>query len=353
MFVILILSLIHATLIYLLRRFDIWNYLTLGDEDEPLLNAYACGWMEDGRLGHPPDVDQWGFGSYIESNPSPLTQLRPPARPKKVAPAVTKKGALALVEDQPKPIEVVLPTQFVCQQASAGSRHSLWLMVDCRVKPAMDVSVAKKVYLTGLNQQGLCEEPGHTAPFEIQLHGDEEPISVFAGYGTSFIITKFGNVYSWGNGRYGVLGHGDEESFQIPRQISGLNRQQVRKISAGMYHASALCNSNIGNHVGIYTWGRNNKGQLGLELPEDAVVLTPTKITFFRDNMTPTDVSCGCEHTIALIDVEILDDEAEKEKESAKLKGQKAVKGANNAEQSSPDVRTVLYGWGDDSKVWL
>lgn len=57
--------------------------------------------------------------------------------------------------------------------------------------------------------------------------------------------------HSWGLARYGVLGHGDEESSQVPRQIQGLLRQRVRLVSAGAFHAVAVT-----YHGKLWAWGR-------------------------------------------------------------------------------------------------
>lgn len=58
--------------------------------------------------------------------------------------------------------------QFITQSASAGHRHSLLISVNCRFDQEPKNSFGeilsgrrtKKIYLMGLNQQGLCEEPG-------------------------------------------------------------------------------------------------------------------------------------------------------------------------------------------------
>ena len=56
---------------------------------------------------------------------------------------------------------------------------------------------------------------------------DDEPTQVFAGNGNSFILTRFGCLYSFGTGKFGMLGHGEERSSQVPRQILALRRAPV------------------------------------------------------------------------------------------------------------------------------
>ena len=51
--------------------------------------------------------------------------------------------------------------------------------------------------------------------------------------------------------RHGILGHGDEQSSQVPRQIQGLLRQRVRLVSTGGFHAVAIT-----YHGKLWAWGR-------------------------------------------------------------------------------------------------
>ena len=142
---------------------------------------------------------------------------------------------------------------YLCKKAAAGSRHSIFLMIHCR-KVADKRSAdrrRKKVMITGLNQGVLCEEEGYSTPVDLFIEEEFYPVDVEAGLGCSFVLDKFGNVYSFGMGRYGVLGHGDEETSQIPRQIHGLLKERVRLVSAGDFHVVALT-----YHGKLYSWGR-------------------------------------------------------------------------------------------------
>ena len=202
----------------------------------------------------------------------------------------------------PRPVENLLRPadkkgrQFVCKKASAGSRHTAFLMINHIKEPGRFGRKCKKLMLTGLNQTMLCEDTGTSVPLELAWEEDEVPLDVAAGYGTTYVITKIGNAYSFGFGKYGVLGHGDEVSCQIPRPIAALNKYRVKKISPGRYHV--ICSTYSGKLVG---WGRNNKGQLGLGRFSD-MELVPTPLDLGPRDV-PIDISCGFEHTIAIIQV--------------------------------------------------
>jgi alpha-tubulin suppressor-like RCC1 family protein len=55
-----------------------------------------------------------------------------------------------------------------------------------------------------------------------------------------------------------MIGHGDQITDQVPRQIKCLNRVIIKKVSAGGNNAAAITYNGI-----IFTWGQNNKGQCG------------------------------------------------------------------------------------------
>ena len=70
-----------------------------------------------------------------------------------------------------------------------------------------------------------------------------------------------GGIYSWGRGRYGALGHDDnEKNHPEPTRIQGLKAGIiVRRIACGRWHCIVLT-----NRCRLLGWGRNHAGQLGL-----------------------------------------------------------------------------------------
>ena len=55
---------------------------------------------------------------------------------------------------------------FVCKAASAGTRHSLLLMVNM-IREGNSSKKARKVMICGLNQLALCEERGMASPVDV------------------------------------------------------------------------------------------------------------------------------------------------------------------------------------------
>lgn len=69
-----------------------------------------------------------------------------------------------------------------------------------------------------------------------------------------------GQVFSWGQNRYGQLGLGIHgQSISTPQIIQSLQGIPFAQISAGGAHSFALTLSGA-----VFGWGRNKFGQLGL-----------------------------------------------------------------------------------------
>ena len=102
-------------------------------------------------------------------------------------------------------------------------------------------------------------------------------------------LSKAGYVYSFGYGNYGQLGLGEETSItNFPIQITHL--PIITQISCGYFFT--ICIDELGN---LWSFGENNKGQLGLGNTENQNI--PQQIL----NIPPIiQISCGSNHTVCL-----------------------------------------------------
>lgn len=121
------------------------------------------------------------------------------------------------------------------------------------------------------------------------------------------MLCENGKVYTFGNNQFGQLGIGREfksaqdESFTNPNNplmnISSENTYitqprfvfgittPVKEIACGWYHTLAVTDTNE-----VYSWGRGDRGQLGIGRTKRAQVL-PTKVDFFADNKRMISIS--------------------------------------------------------------
>ena len=110
-----------------------------------------------------------------------------------------------------------------------------------------------------------------------------------------------GVVLSWGDSEFGQTGHGSRDTVEKPRLIQSLRGVEIVKISAGSRHSA--CIDSRGN---LYTWGCGRHGKLGHPIASGtnhADVTRPKKVFHF-EHLFVVDVACGDSdgHTVALTD---------------------------------------------------
>lgn len=128
------------------------------------------------------------------------------------------------------------------------------------------------------------------------------------------ILTKNGDVYSFGGGSFGQLGLGaiskmplDSDSYPYmptPSKIEALNFIKIVKICCGDSHTMA-----IDNEGKLYAWGAAACGQLGIDslnnLPKDGegnpYEPEPKLVNFFY-NIKINDIACGESHSLVLVE---------------------------------------------------
>ena len=113
-------------------------------------------------------------------------------------------------------------------------------------------------------------------------------VEVACGWRHSGAIDEDGALYTWGWGRYGQLGHGDDGDQTTPRKIEKLLRR-AKTFTGGWRHSGAIDEDGV-----LYTWGWNRFGQLGLGHSRD--VNEPTAASLPACAL----VTSGWRHTMAV-----------------------------------------------------
>jgi len=75
-------------------------------------------------------------------------------------------------------------------------------------------------------------------------------VSVSSNIYHCLALSAEGEVYSWGRGSYGALGHGDEGAREVPSRIESLSC--IERILVGPNHSSAA----VDEKGRLFTWGR-------------------------------------------------------------------------------------------------
>ena len=95
-------------------------------------------------------------------------------------------------------------------------------------------------------------------PKKVEALAGQRVLAVSAGGAHNLALTADGAVWSWGDGGLGTLGHGDQQSLALPEKLEAFAGQRVVAVSAGEYHClSITADSNV------FTWGQGGHGCLG------------------------------------------------------------------------------------------
>jgi alpha-tubulin suppressor-like RCC1 family protein len=118
-------------------------------------------------------------------------------------------------------------------------------------------------------------------------------VQITCGRFHSMCLTDGMAVYSWGEGSFGRLGHGDDADQRTPRIIYQLSQRHPVFISAGESHSAAITASHE-----LFTWGNGGFGRLG-HGGDAQKAAVPTRVERMRGKHVVA-VSCGSFHTIAV-----------------------------------------------------
>lgn len=73
-------------------------------------------------------------------------------------------------------------------------------------------------------------------------------------------LSSNGELFTWGYGGYGRLGHGDEQSHRTPKRVNALADDFIVEVVCGWYHTIAITSKGL-----IYTWGSTTNGRAGMD----------------------------------------------------------------------------------------
>ncbi|WJX83061.1 hypothetical protein P8452_65751 [Trifolium repens] len=123
--------------------------------------------------------------------------------------------------------------------------------------------------------------------------GSRRVMAIAAAKHHTVIATQGGEVFTWGSNREGQLGYTSVDTQPTPRRVSSL-RSRIVAIAAANKHTAAV--SDLGE---VFTWGCNREGQLGYGTSNSASNYTPHVVESLKGK-TLTKVSAAKYHTIVL-----------------------------------------------------
>eukprot|EP00164_Ancoracysta_twista_P014131 GFYU01022881.1.p1 GENE.GFYU01022881.1~~GFYU01022881.1.p1 ORF type:complete len:970 (-),score=233.91 GFYU01022881.1:90-2999(-) len=163
---------------------------------------------------------------------------------------------------------------------SAGVHDVRFAKIAAGVNVSAGLTEGGEVYIWGAtNFIGSRTYSFQSTPFRIEEFKSEPVVDVDCGHRHFAAVTNMGNLYTWGSGEYGKLGHGDEKDQPFPRPVfhfGGTNR--AFQVACSAFHTVVL--TEFGR---VFAFGWNNMGQCSgrqkfvniptlVHLPEDSSV---------------------------------------------------------------------------------
>ncbi|KAG5556292.1 hypothetical protein RHGRI_006787 [Rhododendron griersonianum] len=107
------------------------------------------------------------------------------------------------------------------------------------------------------------------------------------------VATEGGDVFTWGSNREGQLGYTSVDTQPTPRRVSSL-RSKIVAVAAANKHTAVVSDSGE-----VFTWGCNKEGQLGYGTSNSASNYTPRLIEYLKGKVF-VGVVAAKYHTIVL-----------------------------------------------------
>ncbi|KAK5868547.1 hypothetical protein PBY51_009548 [Eleginops maclovinus] len=199
----------------------------------------ACGNSHSLALTKGGDVFSWGLNSHGQLG----------------------LGKEVSLQFEPEPVFAL--SGVAVTQVTAGATHSLFLTL-----PGL-------VYCCGANKSGQLglNRVDVKGRFNICMVPALRPLGVSfisCGEAHSAVLTKDGKVFTFGEGRYGQLGHNSSDNEVIPRLVDGMDGP-ASQIACGRRHTLVLTSSGK-----LWAFGDGARGQIGTGRTERS--LTPSLV---------------------------------------------------------------------------
>ncbi|XP_026866327.2 probable E3 ubiquitin-protein ligase HERC4 isoform X1 [Electrophorus electricus] len=256
--------------------------------------VYTCGCNDLGQLGHekarkkPEQVVALDAQNIIAVSCGESHTLALNDKGQVFAWGQATDGQLGLtnIEDcirVPRTVKCLSEAHIV--QVTCGYRHSLAL------------SRKGQIFSWGQNRYGQLglgkEGNGVSTPQVIQSLLGIPFAQIAAGGAHSFGLTLSGAVFGWGRNKFGQLGLNDDKDRCFPSLLKTLRSQKVVYICCGEDHTAALTKEG-----GVFTFGAGGYGQLGHNTTNHEV--NPRKVFELMGNVV-TQIVCGRQHSLAFI----------------------------------------------------
>ncbi|KAG5681646.1 hypothetical protein PVAND_011061 [Polypedilum vanderplanki] len=180
--------------------------------------------------------------------------------------------------------------EFITLDTPLNHNFERLIYISCRFQTLMGVSNSNCVYQLF---------PEFKLIYKFLKHQRVKKIS--SGLEHTIILTNNGDVFSFGCGLRGQLGHGDVASQKVPKLIEAISGIKIVDIACGAFHSCLV--SSFGD---FYSFGWNSCGQLGIRKDTEKEVANKYQQVFSLPQLIDIDdetdaiknVYCGNKFTL-------------------------------------------------------
>ena len=201
-----------------------------------------------------------------------------------------KYGQLGIGNTESKPIPTLIPKRYFNNEKVVDIVLGGW--------HSGAITETGKLYIWGCNdcgQLGIGNNIDAHKPTLLpsEYFNGEKPKQLCLGYRHSGIITESGQVYTWGRNEHGQLGVHDKTDRNTPTLIpqNEFNNMAVAQLAMGAHHTGAITENGV-----LYMWGWNCTYQLGCSLSKE-IEYPYTTTKYNLNNKKIIKISLGEVHT--------------------------------------------------------
>ncbi|KAK9537784.1 hypothetical protein VZT92_005365 [Zoarces viviparus] len=183
---------------------------------------------------------------------------------------------------EPREVDVGEAVMWV----SCGYHHSAFVTADGDLYTFGDSANGR----LGLQVEQLAN---HRVPQRVQ--GFLGHVTQVCCGGEHTVVLTEENVYTFGRGQYGQLGHGTFLfEADLPKPLEHFCNSGIKQVACGENHTAVITNSGL-----LYTFGDGRHGKLGLGVENFINQFSPTLCAHFLKHRVQL-VSCGGNHMLVL-----------------------------------------------------
>ncbi|KAM9086669.1 E3 ISG15--protein ligase HERC5-like isoform 1-T1 [Megaptera novaeangliae] len=203
---------------------------------------------------------------------------------------------LLVLSSDGKPFEYNYSIEHTRFQCILQEKNNI-IQITCGDYHSLALSKGGELFAWGRNldgQLGVGRKFASNPTPQIVEHLSGVPlVQISAGEAHSMALSLSGNVYSWGRNDCGQLGLGHTDSKDSPSLIEVLDNQKVDFLACGGSHTALLTKDGL-----VFTFGAGKYGQLGHNSTQNE--LRPCLVTGLAGNIV-TQIACGRQHTLAYV----------------------------------------------------